>query len=60
MFFNIFGSLLWFILTCLGTMATFGLWEDEEFLLGSIVGLVTLASWSLMATLIISGLQGLM
>lgn len=52
MFFTIFLSLLWFIVTCLGTMATFGLVEDDEFFLGAFVGLLSLASWSLMISTI--------
>lgn len=52
MFFSIFLSLLWFIVTCLGTAATLGLFEDDEFVLGSVVGLVSLASWSLMISMI--------
>lgn len=52
MFLNIFLSLLWFIVTCLVTMATFGLVEDDEFVLGSVVGLLSLASWSLMISMI--------
>lgn len=52
MFLNIFLSLLWFIVTCLATAATFGLFEDDEFVLGSVVGLLSLASWSLMISMI--------
>lgn len=52
MFWSIFLSLLWFIVTVLGTTATFGLIEDDEFFLGAIVGLISLASWSLMIDMI--------
>lgn len=52
MFFSIFLSLLWFIVTCLATTATLVLYEDDEFLWGSVVGLLTLASWSLMISMI--------
>lgn len=52
MFFTIFLSLLWFIVTCLATAATLGLFEDDELVLGSVVGLLSLASWSLMISTI--------
>lgn len=58
MFWNIFGSLVWFIATCAGSFATVGLLEDEEFGAGILVGLVTLASWSLMITLIVEAASG--